>query len=92
MHMESINPDNTESEEVKKDEKSKAEEKEKRDKQDKVAESTADDGVFNLKEDAHLQEAIRITGDYIQLLKGRNPGKMAFPALAEKDKKKKKKK
>lgn len=47
------------------------------------------DRTVDLAKDVHLQEAIRITGDYIQLLKGKKPGKMAIPALVSQPPKKK---
>ena len=67
-----------------------AEEKAKEKKEEKKEqEAENSDDVFNLERDVHLQEALKITGDYIQLLKGEKTGKMAFPALASKTKKKK---
>ena len=70
------------------DEESKEEEAE----EDDAGLAASSDDVFDLKRDVHLKEALRITGDYIQLLAGKEPSKMSFPELAKVVDKKKEKK
>ena len=42
--------------------------------------------MFNLAQDIYLQEAIRITGDYLQLLNQRKFGKVKIKGMKKKPK------
>lgn len=70
-------------------EKKESDKKKESDSEKKDASVASDesDSVFNLEKDVHLQETLRITGDYIQIMNSKKPGKMSFPSLAKKNKK-----
>lgn len=68
-------------------EKSDKEAKNEKEEKKEDNQDSADEGdVFNLAQDIYLQEAIRITGDYLQLLNQRKFGKVKIKGMKKKPK------